>query len=631
MVNKVLCTLLRKTIKLVSPLFFLLLLSFAVKAQDEEDTTAEKSRSRINMHDIFHQAMESIAHNPNDTLDESALLLDRSEESYKKYEGRYIRYIIINRLGFEKKFNDTSRWLPTMGTRIYNHLHINTKEWVIRHNLFISEHSRVNAYELADNERYLRTLDFIQDARITVKAVRGTRDSVDVFVFTKDLFTITGDIDNSGITTIKGRAADANFLGMGQRLQFSLLYGQNRKPLLGYELLYKKQSIARTFVTATLAYSQINTGRSDGREEEEAYYFRLERPLVSPYSHFAGAFEMSHNRSSNVYAKPDSLFYNYGYNVYDGWLGYNICTENINDDKNYKGPRDRKFIAVRYFKDHYTNTPVQVGERFDPIYNSKEAALGSLTFFRQDFYKTQYIYGFGTTEDLPYGYNITATGGWYKQLSLERPYFGLSGNKYIASGAGEFYQVFARTGGFYRGAGTIQDASILFGASVFSRLVSYKNIKMREYFRFSYTRLYNRVTYAPLLINNQFGLKDFGTDSVMGHRRINLYTESFLFTKYKVYGFRMAPFVFANVAVITPDDRGFFQSNIYTGFGGGLRTRNENLIFGTIELKATYFPNPVYGVRGFLVNLNSGISFRYHTDYVTAPDVLQLNVDEYVH
>ena len=624
------CTLPGKTIKFISGLFFLLLLFFAAKAQNEEDSTAEK-RSRINMHDIFHQAMESIAHDPGDTLDESSLLLDRSEESYRRYEGRFIRHIIVNRMGFEKKFSDTSRWLPTMGTRIYNRLHVNTREWVIRHNLFIREHSQINAYELADNERYLRTLDFIQDARITVKPVRGAHDSVDVYVYTKDLFTITGDIDASGIQAIKGRAADANFLGMGQRLQFSLLYAQNRKPLFGYEILYRKQSIARTFATATLAYSQINTGRSEGREEEAAYYFRLERPLVSPYSHFAGAMEISHNRSTNVYARPDSLFYNYGYNVYDGWIGYNVSTTHINDDKNYKGSRDRKFVAVRYLKDHFTNTPVQVGDRFDPVYNSREAILGSLTFFRQDFYKTQYIYGFGTTEDLPYGYSITGTGGWYKQLSLERPYFGLSGNKYIASGAGEFYQVFARTGGFFRAPGTLQDASILFGASVFTRLISYRNIKTRQYIRFSYGRLYNRVTYEPLYINNQFGLKDFGTDSVMGHRRINLYAESFLFTKYKVYGFRMAPFVFVNVATVTPDNKGFFQSDIYTGLGGGLRTRNENLIFGTIELKATYFPSPVYGVRGFMVNLNSGITFRYHTDYVTAPDILRLNADEYVH
>jgi hypothetical protein len=620
--------LLQRIVKLISCIFFALLLPVVLKAQDEEDTS---HHSRFNVNDIFHQAMESIAHDPNDTLDESALLLDRSEESYKKYEGRYIRYIIISRMGFEKKFSDTSRWLPTVGTRIYNHLHVNTKEWVIQHNLFIREHTPVNAYELADNERYLRTLDFIQDARIIVKPVRGAKDSADVYVFTKDLFTITGDIDASGIQSIKGRAADANFLGMGQRLQFSLLYAQNRKPLLGYEILYRKQSIARTFVTATLAYSQINTGRSDGREEEAAYYFRLERPLVSPYSHFAGALELSRNRSANVYARPDSLFYNYGYNVYDGWIGYNIATTHINDNKNYKGPRDRKFIAVRYLKNHFTQTPLQVGDRFDPIYNSREAILGSLTFFRQDFYKTQYIYGFGTTEDLPYGYNVTATGGWYKQLSLERPYFGLSGNKYIASGAGEFYQVFARTGGFYRGSGTIQDASILLGASVFTRLISYKNIKYRQYARFSYTRLYNRVTYEPLYINNQFGMKDFGTDSVMGHRRINLYAESFLFTKYKVYGFRMAPFVFVTATAITPDDRGFFQSNIYTGLGGGLRTRNENLIFGTIELKATYFPKTAYGVRGFMVALNSGISFRYRTDYVTAPDILRLNADEYVH
>jgi len=37
--------------------------------------------------------------------------------------------------------------------------------------------------------------------------------------------------------------------------------------------------------------------------------------------------------------------------------------------------------------------------------------VGQFTFFRQDFYKTNYIYGFGTTEDVPQGYNVAVTFG----------------------------------------------------------------------------------------------------------------------------------------------------------------------------------------------------------------------------
>ena len=63
--------------------------------------------------------------------------------------------------------------------------------------------------------------------------------------------------------------------------------------------------------------------------------------------------------------------------------------------------RDRRFLAVRYFRQSFDTVPYQVGNTFNFRFNDKEAALASFTFFRQDFYKTNYIYGFGTTEDLP--------------------------------------------------------------------------------------------------------------------------------------------------------------------------------------------------------------------------------------
>ncbi|XZF12752.1 hypothetical protein ACTHGU_13270 [Chitinophagaceae bacterium MMS25-I14] len=619
-----------KYIKKVFPCLFLLLLALPGRAQEEDSLEHESRRNLVNINDIFHQAMNSISRNPGDTINEGALLLAKSEASYYKYAGRYVRHIIISQMGFEKKLSDTTKFLQTAGTRIYNNLHVNTRDWVIRHNLFIKEHQEVNPYELADNERYLRSLDFIQDARILVKPVKGHRDSVDLIVVTKDLFSINGSAEASGIQNLKGTLSDANFMGMGQRIQASVLLAQNRSPAFGYDLQYRKQSIARTFITATVGYSNISTGRKAGNEEESAYYLRLDRPLVSPYSHYAGGLEVSHNNSVNVYRKPDSFFYNYSYNVIDAWVGYNFSPRRVLFGGSPLRERDRLFIGLRYLNSHFNDIPFQVGDRFDPVYNSKQAVLGELTFFRQDFFKTQYIYGFGTTEDLPYGYNISLSTGWYKQIELERPYIGVDANRYIASGAGEFYQFFMRAGGFYT-SGSMQDAAILFGGSVFSRLVHHNETRIRQYFRFSYSRLFNRVTYEPLRINNQFGLNDFGPDSVMGKRRINLYTETVVFTKYKVFGFRMAPFIFGNVAMITPETSTLSQSDFYTGLGGGLRTRNENLIFGTIELRAMYFPRTAYGMKGFRVTLNSNISFRYRSNYVVAPDILQLNASPYIY
>lgn len=600
-----------------------ILLFFHAGAQNPD--TLVKSRQKQFLGNIFQQAVSSLTDSRKDTAQSAAALNARSEDPFLPYAGKIIRHIIIRELGFEKTFTDTSKSISYFGTRILNSLHINTKPWVIRNNLFIRERQPLNAYKTADNERYLRTLSFIQDARILVEPVAGSPDSVDLMVVTKDLFSITGDLSDLSMERVQAGVADDNLLGMGQRLQFTGLRDQGRDPLFGYAFLYSKSNIGGSFINATLGYTLINSGISLGKENETSSYVQLDLPLVSPYSLFAGGFQLSHNYSENVFHKPDSLFYDYAYNVYDGWAGYNIGTRKLLESNN--SIRDRRFLALRYMKDKFFQKPYQIGENYDPVYNDKQALLAQLTFFRQDFYKTNYIYGFGTTEDVPYGYNVAVTAGWYKQLDLKRPYAGIDANRYIVTDKGDFIQYFLRTGSFLE-KGKLQDAGVLLGANIYSRLFLFNTFKIRQYLQASYSRLFNRVTYMPLKINNPYGLEYFNSDSITGAQRISLYAETFLFTSYKLLGFKFAPFAFGNFSLLTPEHENFSRSDLYTGIGGGLRTRNENLAFGTIELRLIYFPRKTIFSNQFQLTLNADIRFRFSRTYVKAPDFIQLNTAE---
>ena len=605
--------------------------AFAQK-EKKEDTTDILDKVNINtryrmLNNIFEDAVNSMKRNPNDTVNEAQVLIEKSEDRFRKYEGRIIRYIIIQRFGFERTFTDTTNRITYFGTRILNALHTDTKEFIIKQNLFIRENTTLNPFELADNERYLRTLRFIQDARIFPSAVKGSKDSVDIIVITKDLFTITGVLDVTGLTSVKLRLAEVNLAGMAQRIQATGYWARDRYPGAGYELLYSKSNIGGSFVDGTIAYSVINGGRSDGTEDESAFYVTLERPLISPFSHVAGGIEVSYNQSLNVYRKPDSMFLNYRYNYYDGWAGYNIGANKLADHENYKINRTRFFVSGRYFQTDFKTTPFQIGDAFDAIYNSKQAALGQLTVFKQDFYKLNYIYGFGATEDVPMGYAVSLTSGWYKQLDLERPYAGFQVEHYLVTPRGGFVNTTFKIGGFLHG-NKIEDASTLASVNFFTRLFNLYRWKLRESMKFSYTKLNNRVIYEPLRLNNNYGLTEFTTDSVNGDRRMSVYAESILYTSGKVYGFRFAPFVFGDLSVISFEDKPFKKSDVYTGVGAGVRTRNENLVFGTIELKAIYFPRTAINVAPFRVLLTSDLRYRYKTDFVRAPNIIYLNRDD---
>ena len=99
---------------------------------------------------------------------------------------------------------------------------------------------------------------------------------------------------------------DANLGGMGQRLQFSELFDATRHPNLGYDWLYRKNNVGGSFVNATLDYSVISTSLY-GPENESSYSFQLARALFMPYTRWAGGVTISHNRSTNVYHRPDSI------------------------------------------------------------------------------------------------------------------------------------------------------------------------------------------------------------------------------------------------------------------------------------------------------------------------------------
>src|ERR1700754_2262363 len=429
-----------------------------------KDSAAVHHNRGLKNNNIFQFFRNSITKGRPDSIAIAAALNTKSESPFKPYEGKVIRHIFIRGYGFEQTFTDTARRLQYFGTKVLNKLHRKTRDWVIRNNLFIKENTPVNAFKLADNERLIRNLNFIQDARILVTYLPDNPDSVDLVVIVKDLFSIGGAIASLGYPpfSIRGNVSEANFLGMGQRVQLGFNIEQNRTPTFGPELLYSMSNVAGTFVNATASYTKIKGDLFSNTPQEGAWFLRLERPLYAPYAHLAGGLYIGDFESFNVYGRPDSLFYKYHYHTHDGWVGWNLGSKRFLANTSV---RDRKIVSIRYFRNDFDSVPKQIGEKnFNFRFNNREAALASFTFFRQDFYKTNYIYGFGTTEDIPMGYNVAFTGGWYRQLYLDRPYAGVDASDYVVTKRGGFIQYFLRSGAFLH-KGRIQDASALIGAS----------------------------------------------------------------------------------------------------------------------------------------------------------------------
>jgi hypothetical protein len=543
---------------------------------------------------------------------QDSTFFQRSEEGYQPFAGKVIRHIIIRNLSFSENVLDTGSNIISTLTRAADRLQTNTKDYIVRQLLFVKKGQLLDPYLLADNERFLRDQNFIKDARIIVRHV--AEDSVDVYVRLRDVFSWGGELKTSGIKDFQLSVFDANFLGMAQRLQYTMLYDRTRSPVIGSGFMYRKTSIAGSFINLEAAYTAIDQGASLGNENETAYYVKLDRPLYTPNARFAGGLEVSRNQSTNVYEKPVTLFSDYKYQLGDAWLGYNIGM--YKQKREGEDDRRRRFVSMRYFDQHFTKPPKL--DSFDVRYANKRYVLGQFTWYKINFYRTNYIYGFGRTEDIPVGMVRKITTGPVQVDSLRRWYVGWEYDHWLVDKHSNYWNYTMSLGtNLYKKEW--QDNSALVNISWFSRLLEFPKFKLRQSANISYSGIYNRHVYEPLYINNEFGLERFNTDSIRATQRYTAGTESSMYTRWSILGFKIGFFAFGRATVMTPQQTGVWRGGFFPAMGGGIRTRNENLIFGTIECRFTWFPHTLYDVNNISLTVHSNLRVKFTGSFVQAP------------
>ncbi len=585
-----------------------------VTAQEKEDTT----RHGLKDSKAVQKIMGIITKDPGAN---QATIQEKSEKPYLPYAGKIIRKIIVRRIGFNSTVQDTSRNIQTFLSKTANSVHVDTREFVVRDNLFIKEGQPLNPYRVADNERILRNLNFVKDARILVKPVKNS-NQVDLLVITRDVFSLGASFTPDAATKYRFSVQEANLLGMGQSIQVGGQYDIDRSPKFGSEIIYQKINALGTFVNGTVGYSQINGGTSLGTENESAVFLRLSRPLFHPFTRWAGGIEVSNNFSTNVYRRPDSLYENYRYTIQDYWAGYSFGFNTMPD--NLKENRNRRFVALRSYQQNFSEVPTGFIREIDRYaLRSRQGILGQVSFFRQDFYKTQYVVGFGRTEDIPYGYRVSFTGGVEKELGNQRTYGGTEVYYSQITANGAIVTYYLGFGGYYNPKKSSAEDGIFIGNfQHFSKLHRTGTKRARLQTNVGYARIYDQTIKRGVDIRDVNGILGFNPDSLVGTHRITLSEEAVLYTPWRILGFKLAPIARVDVAMLSQTNQIFQRKNFFSGLSAGIRTRNENLIFNTIEARIFYYPRVVENVSHVGFRIQTNLRIRYPTALVNPPSTL---------
>lgn len=558
-----------------------------------------------------------------DTSENSAAGLQRNDIGFQKYRGRIIRNIRIERLNFGTPIFDTSRRGSSILTRLSNKVHRKTYERIIENNLFFKKNDSIQPFLLGDNERYLRDLPYLRDARITVRPIRGRRDSVDIIVLTKDVFSIGPEASSVTPTDTRVALTEQNLAGTGNGLSVKGLFDKRRTKKFGYGLDYTWRNISGSFIDAYFGYQNFSPTIT-GNKEENAYYVRLNRPLANSYMRWTYAFEASRHVTANMYS-DDSLYfsdYRYSYNNFDIWGGLNVNASFL--DKYVRGQRLRGLIGLRMLSQKFDALPARLTNAYDPRYANTRGVLATLSLFAQNFYKTQYIYGFGRNEDIPEGINAGFTTGYIQKQNRSRPYLGIQFERYYFTSNKHYLDITIRAEGSPHKK-RIEDITALGNIDFFNRLKTLGKWQQRTFLSAGIAWQINSVYNQPLFLESEYGLPEFRNGNMAGYFRATAKGESVFYSPLSIAYFKFAPFVFCNTSLFTPQHQSFSHSRLYTSIGGGLRTRNESLIFGTIELRAYYFPKKNFYDKSFKIELNTNLRFKYNSQLVDRPDFLQAN------
>jgi hypothetical protein len=551
--------------------------------------------------------------------------LRRNDAPYKLFEGAVIRNIIIKDLPFGIPLTDTSKKVVTVFTEVANTLHHTTRKAVIRNNLFFRENELLVPYLMADNETYLRQLPYIQDAVIELEPSHElSLDSVDVYVVVKDLFSLGGSISSLGLKNTDVAIKEDNITGSGNGIVIHGLYDISRRRNFGAGIEYVLRNIGNSFINFNFGY-QSYYPNIIGLKEENLYYMKLTKPLINRYAHWTYEFDGSYHSTRNMYSS-DSIYLSdvrYRYYNADAWAGYNINSTGFTTKAEDK--KLRKLIGLRVIDQQFQDLPGKYITQYDWRYANLTAAIASFSFYRQNFYKSQYIYAFGINEDIPEGLNLTLTAGYTKKQNLSRPFMGFNYERSIFNRKNNYFSYTIRAEG-YLDHKKFEDINLFGTIDYFDHLKAMgKKWKQRTFVDIGVAKQINTILNEPLYIDSKYGLPAFRGGPDGGSLRTSVKAESVFYSPWALESFRFAPFVFAYSGLFTPYNTPINTSNIYTIVGGGLRTRNESLIFGTLELKGYYFLKKNINNENWRVDISTDITFKYNTQLVRKPDFIQVN------
>jgi hypothetical protein len=574
---------------------------------------------------LIEKVKNAVTGKPHAMTDSTRINLLKQIRSLQSYTGKRINSITIEQHDFLTSIDSKDSKMKDLFSKLGNSLQSNSKSRAIKENLFFKEWDVFEPSIIAYNEKWLRDLSYIQDAKIMAMITPYDTNQVDIIVVTKDLFSYGGEVILNNKDAYSAKLNNINLLGSGNSVQVIQNFENERKPKSGWGYDVGLSNILGTFISVNAGVNQFGNNLVNNDLSAKKNYISVQRPILHPNSKWLGGMEYLETVNKNVFpGKWDSIFdqqLNYNLKHKDIWVGYQLTKNkkqiNINEY--------RQFIQYRHLENNFKERPIDYLLQLDRNYQNLKANFLSYTLVKQSVYRTRYLYGLGRYEDLPIGQSLTWTTGQYKIEQDHSAYLGFKFEQYKLSKKENYTHIIANIASSYINQ-SLQDIRFLSSLEQFSKLKYLNNgLGYRQIINLSFTQTLRNKYNESLRINSIYGIPQLNKEQIKGGTRISSNWETVFYNNRALWGFKSAPFVFGNITYIRTMGDPILKGDIYTAIGSGLRVRNENLVFGTIELKGCYFPRTNQQLSPWNFSLITNLRYKYNSNIVEKPNFVEIN------
>lgn len=520
---------------------------------------------------------------------------------FLKQKGKTIRSISFVRLDvFGPSVDDTTLIKLPWIEQVANKMHVYTRKNELKKMLLIHEGDTINPLLLSDNEHLFKESPFIKDARIVLLPDFADTTLTDIVIITQDIYPIGLIIKQGSLNQTKIGIYNMNLWGLGhlQRNLFLINPLSNEKIRFS-EGEYRIENISNLLLSGGINYMNYPDNKALG--------FDLSKKFITANTKFAGGMSFQHNYE--VVKDNDLPLLEDKYNNFSSWFGYAIPLS-ISSFESYN--RKNLIISAGVDKIQYLNRFFYTQTPYLKPFNKTLLLLGA-SISSNAFYRDNLLFGYGPSEDIPYGKLIGCQFGYSFDENKKRLY--AESNYSIGSKISNLgYINFSFEVGSYYYIDHFEDGIVKSKISFASKLYTHYYHHYRHYLNINYARGINMIGPERIIINDKYGIRGLKSNTLVGTQKLSMNLESVMFSPFYVLGFRFSTFSFFDIGFIGEESRIIFNQKMYSGLGIGIRIKNENLVFNTFQLRFAFYPLEPERSSRFSVDL-SGFPSAGFTDF----------------